>query len=91
VSSAIDTAVDAFRATLVARGALEGTAATDAAEVELGCLQAGVSVTVDSVDRRYVLSVSTFSLDRSHAAERVLAGPNGRLSVRSISPGATGD
>jgi hypothetical protein len=33
MTSAIDTAVDAFRATLVERGALAGAAATDAAEV----------------------------------------------------------
>ncbi len=33
MASAIDTAVDAFRATLVERGALAGAAATDAAEV----------------------------------------------------------
>ena len=33
VTSAIDNAVDAFRATLVERGALAGTAATDATEV----------------------------------------------------------
>jgi hypothetical protein len=33
MASAIDTAVDAFRATLVERGALAGTATADAAEV----------------------------------------------------------
>jgi hypothetical protein len=35
MTSAIDTAVDAFRAALVERGALAGAAATDAAEVGL--------------------------------------------------------
>ncbi len=59
-------------------------------ELEFGGLQAGAPVTVASVDRRYVLNVSTFWLDRSYVSVAHSCGGKTRFRPLDWRQGAEG-